>query len=349
MRAAVFAGTGQPLRIEEVADPTPQPNELVLKVKACGICGSDLHISDMDDPMGGMAPLHHGDIMGHEFAGEVVEIGKDVGGEWKIGDRVSALPYLACGTCEQCRSGQGYRCLNVIYTGLGRLDGGYAEFVRVGAPQTVRLPAGVDFRHGALVEPLAVALHAVERARIGNGDAVLVIGAGPIGLGVALWCRFFGARRVVVSDLKAGRLEKAAAMGATDGIDAAKEDVIGRFKQVAGGRPDIVFDCVGVPGSQQLAINYAPADGHIVVVGLCMHPDTILPVKAMTKELTISYCTMYRRRDFEMTLEMLDMGRIDPMAMVTDVVGFDAFPAAFHGLKKPADQCKVLLEPERAG
>lgn len=345
MRAAVFVGPGEPLRIEIVADPAPQANELVLKVKACGICGSDLHISEMDSPMGGMAPLHRGDIMGHEFSGEVVAIGKDAQG-WQVGDRACALPYLACGQCAQCRSGHGYRCINVTYTGLGRLHGGYAEYVRVGAPETVRLPAGVGFQPGALVEPLAVALHAVERARIGNGDSVLIVGGGPIGLGVALWCRFFGARRVVVSDLKAGRLDKAAAMGATDGIDASHEDVIGRCKQIAGRRPDIVFDCVGVPGSQQLAINYAPTDGRIIVVGLCMHPDTILPVKAMTKELTISYCTMYRRHDFEMTLEMLDMGRIDPMAMVTGAVGFDDFPATFEALRQPADQCKVLLEPD---
>ncbi len=177
-------------------------------------------------------------------------------------------------------------------------------------------------------------------------EDTLIVGAGPIGLAVALWCRFFGARHVVISDLLAGRLDKAGAMGATDGIDASSENVVGRYKHIAGNRPDVVFDCVGVPGSQQLAMDYAPMNGRMVVAGVCMRPDSIMPVKAITKELSVQYVYMYERRDFELALEMLDRSRIDAGAMVTDVVGFDTFSAAFEDLKTPSHQCKILLDPD---
>ncbi len=206
-------------------------------------------------------------------------------------------------------------------------------------------PTALTIEPAALVEPLAVALHAVRLAHLRPGDGVLIIGAGPIGLAVALWCRFFGARHVVISDLAPSRLAKAAALGATDGIDASTENVVGRYKQIAGRRAEVVFDCVGVAGSQQLAMDYAPANGHLVIAGLCMQQDHYMPVKAISKELSVQYVYMYEKRDFELTLEMLDGGRIDAVGMITGVVGYDAFAEAFESLKTPSDQCKILLDP----
>ncbi|MDE0942742.1 MAG: alcohol dehydrogenase catalytic domain-containing protein [Alphaproteobacteria bacterium] len=349
MRAALFEAPGQPLVIGEVEAPQPLPSELLVKVKACGICGTDLHLTGVTDRSGGMAPLSQGTIMGHEFCGEVVEVGAQTrnpaGRNWHEGDRVCALPYIACGHCLNCLAGHGHRCTMASYNGMGSLGGGYADYVRVGGAEALALPAGVDYRAGALVEPLAVGLHAVRVAKLQPGDAVLIVGGGPIGLAVAMWCRFFGARHVVISDLLAGRLDKAAAMGATDGIDASKEDVVGRYKQIAGSRADVIFDCVGVPGSQQLAMDYTPMNGRVVVAGVCMRPDTVMPVKAITKELQVNYVYMYERRDFELALEMLDHERIDASSMITEIVGFDAFSAAFEGLKTPSDQCKILLDP----
>jgi (R,R)-butanediol dehydrogenase/meso-butanediol dehydrogenase/diacetyl reductase len=348
MRAAVFEAPGRPLVIAEVEAPRPEPTDLLVKVRACGICGTDLHLSAVADRSGGMAPLSGGAIMGHEFCGEVVEVGSQAPGDWHQGDRICALPYIACGHCLNCLAGRGHRCQSAVFGGMGQLGGAYADYVRVGGAEALALPSGVDYRRGALVEPLAVGLHAVRAAELRPGDAVLIVGGGPIGLAVALWCRFFGARHVVVSDLLPGRLDKAAAMGATEGIDAGKENVIGRYKQIAGNRPEAVFDCVGVPGSQQLAMDYAPLNGRLIVAGVCMRPDNIMPVKAITKELSVRYVYMYERRDFELVLEMLDRGRIDGSAMITDVVGFDTFPAAFEGLKTPSDQCKILLDPGHA-
>lgn len=346
MLAAMFVAPGAPLEIRTVPDPEPGPTDIILKVKACGVCGTDLHISDLHEPTGGMTPLSTGAIMGHEFSGEIVELGSQVEKAWRVGDRLCGLPYIGCGRCIQCLTGNGHRCPQVVYGGLGKLEGAYAEYVRVGSSESVQLPKSVDYHLGALVEPLSVALHAVNKANLKTGKSVLIMGGGPVGLAVALWCRFFGTRHIIVSDLIAERLDKAASLGATNGIDASKENVIGRFKKLTGGRPEIIFDCVGVGGSLQLAMNYAPTDGHIIVVGVCMQRDTILPVKALTKELTVKYVFMYRKQDFQMSLDMLESERIDPSAMITNIVDFRHFPEAFAALKTPETQCKVILEPE---
>jgi (R,R)-butanediol dehydrogenase/meso-butanediol dehydrogenase/diacetyl reductase len=152
---------------------------------------------------------------------------------------------------------------------------------------------------------------------------------------------------VIVSDRVPERLALAARVGATATIEAGTEDVVGSFKRYVGGRPDVVIECVGVPGTQQLAMDYAPMGGRIVVLGVCMAPDTIRPVKAITKELQVNYVYMYRRQEFELTIELLDRGLIEPSPMVTGTVGFDEFPQTFEALKTDKRSCKVLLMPGR--
>src|SRR5882672_6810401 len=191
MQGAVFHGIGRPLTIEALPDPKPGPGELVLAVKSCGICGSDLHVSSL--PPG----LPAGTVMGHEFAGEVVEVGADLRSSWKVGDRVCALPCIGCGKCRACLDGDIVACATLRTVGLGQIPGAYSQYVLTGGNESLRLPAGVSFREGALVEALAVGLHAVNQARLVPGERVMVIGAGPIGLAVTAWARFFGARAVV--------------------------------------------------------------------------------------------------------------------------------------------------------
>jgi (R,R)-butanediol dehydrogenase/meso-butanediol dehydrogenase/diacetyl reductase len=285
--------------------------------------------------------------MGHESSGEVVATGRNVAGRFRAGDRVTALPYVACGSCLACLGGYGHRCPAVIPGGFGKLPGAYADYVRVGVHETLALPSAVDFRTGALVEPLSVGLHAVERARLGPGEAALIVGAGPIGLATSLWCRFFGAGHVVVSDLSAERADRAARMGATAVIHAGTEDVVAAARRHAGRRPEVVFDCVGVPGSQQLAMDYAPGGGRVVVAGVCMQPDRILPLKAITKELEVRYVFGYGKRDFAFTLDMLARGRIAVDALLSATVGWEAFPAAFEALRTDKSRVKVMLEPGR--
>jgi (R,R)-butanediol dehydrogenase / meso-butanediol dehydrogenase / diacetyl reductase len=344
MKAALYDAPGKPLKIEAIAEPQPGPDDLILRVAACGICGSDLHLADADGTRG-MPPLPHGALMGHEFAGRVVAAGRNVRDAWPDGTRVTALPVSGCGNCMQCLSGTAGRCASAKLMGLGVHPGAYAEYVRVSALETFRLPENIDDRTGATVEPLAVGLHAVEIARISRGEDVLILGAGPIGLAVAAWCRFFGARNVIVSDLVTSRLDRAAAMGATDGIDASTENVAERSRAIAGVAPRVVFDCVGVPGTQQLAMNYAPIDGRVIVAGVCMEFDRILPVRAIVKELQVNYVFAYGRQDFAFTIGMLAAGRISSASMISGSTGFDGFPASFELLKTSKSECKVFLEP----
>ena len=258
MKAAVFKAAGSPLVLEDVPDPTPEASDLILKVGACGICGTDLHMSENSDPGVGWRVLQPGCVMGHEFAGDVIEVGREAQNRWSRGDRVTALPWIGCGECSDCRAGRGFRCAQGKMRASLDLPGAYAEFCRVGAGEAVRLPDSVSFQEGALVEPLAVGLNAVRRAQLRPGDRVLIVGAGPVGLSVALWCRFFGAQHIVVSDLVPARVERSLTLGATAAVDASESNVREQVADAAGGQPRVVFDCVGMPGSLQLAIDSVP-------------------------------------------------------------------------------------------
>ena len=173
MRAAVFKEMSKPLVIETVPNPVPGPHDLILKVKNCGICGSDLHMTEPTSAM----PLALGSIMGHEFAGEVIEVGSAVKSLWKPGDRLAGFPVICCGDHTPCInfSLRG-TCAKMLSVGLGAAPGAYAEFVRIGASSGYKLPESVSFREGAMVEPLAVGLHAVDMAKMPRGATVLVIG-----------------------------------------------------------------------------------------------------------------------------------------------------------------------------
>ena len=344
MKAAVLKEIGNPLVVEDVPAPEPGPSDLILRVKSCGVCGTDLHWSESREEKGWRV-LAPDTVMGHEFAGEVVEVGRDVKSQWKVGDRVTAQPFIGCGSCPECLAGRGFRCGQVQMRANPELTGAYAEFTRVGTHETLKLPTDVGFGEGALVEPLAVGLNAANRGRVGSEDNVLIIGGGPVGLSVALWCRFLGARNIVVSDLINARAERAVEFGATAAIDAAKEDVDARFRQLTGGGPDVVFDAVGVPGSLQLAVDHAQFHSRVVVVGLCMAGDHVYPAHAIVKELDLMFAFIYRRKHFEVVLDMLAANRVDDQGLITDRVGFGDFSAAFEALKRPSRQIKVMLEP----
>lgn len=345
MKAAVFTAPGAPLAVETVPDPEPGPGDLVIRVRSCGICGTDLHWSRHTDPEAGWRVLRPGAVMGHEFAGEVVEAGAEARGRWRKGDRVTAQPFIGCGACAECLAGRAYRCADVTMRADLELPGAYAEYTRVGAATTLRLPEAVSFSEGALVEPLAVGLNAAEKARLAPDDRVLIVGAGPVGLAVALWCRFLGARRIAASDLAAERAERAMEFGAAAAIDASRGDVASRAAEALGGPPDVVFDCVGVPGSLQLAIDYAPPDARVVVVGLCMAQDAIYPGRAIVKELDLAFAFIYRKRHFALVIDALANGRIDAAGMITDRVDLTGFPDAFEAMREPAHRIKTMLEP----
>ena len=339
MRAAVFKGAGHGLAVETIATPQPGPHQLILRVRACGICGSDLHMTESHSSI----VLPAGAVMGHEFSGEVAAIGAALKGRFREGDRVVGFPYLC--SCETPCAYPGYngdRCPTGLPIGLGQHNGAFADYVRVGGTGARPLPDTVSFEEGALVEPLAVGLHAVEKGRVQRGDTVLIVGAGPVGLAIALWCRFSGARHIIVSERAPARRTLAETFGASDVLDPALP-LMRQVQAIAGKGPDVIFECVGLPGMIDEMMRIAPRGCRIVVAGLCQGLDTITPLRGVMKELTLQFVVAYTSREFDMVIEMIARDRIDALALITDRIALDDVPEAFERLRTPSSQCKVMV------
>jgi len=335
MKAAAFKRQNE-MGIIEAPKPKAGAGEVVLKVHACGICGSDLHACQYGF---GMPP---DTIMGHEFCGEVHEIGAGVRG-FELGERVAGLPFITCGTCDRCQRGMEIHCRNLRGLGLGQLPGAYAEYVACGAGSLFKLPDNVSSRDGALVEPLSVGLHAVKRSGAGIGATAVVMGAGPIGLAVLTWAKAKGVT-AVVSELAEGRAELARKLGAHVVVNPNDQDPADKVREMTGRSPDLVFECIGVKGTLTNAINMVGPRGQVVVVGVCMEPDQIQPMNCIFKEVSVNFVLGYDPPDFDETIEALASAKIKPQPMVTDVIAVEQVPEMFEALRRPGARAKVLVE-----
>jgi (R,R)-butanediol dehydrogenase/meso-butanediol dehydrogenase/diacetyl reductase len=324
------------MAVIDAPKPRAGAGEVVLKVHDCGICGSDLHACQYGF---GMPP---GSIMGHEFCGEVYEVGAGVRG-YEVGERVAALPFVMCGECERCKRGLEIHCHNLKGLGLGQLPGAYAEFVTCNQVSLFKLPDNVSSRDGALVEPLSVGLHGVKRSGVGAGATAIILGAGPIGLAALTWAKAKGAT-VVVSELATGRGELARKLGADVVVNPNDTNPADKVREMTGRSPDLVFECIGVKGTLEKAINMVGPRGQVVVVGVCMEPDTIQPLACIMKEVSVNFVLGYDRADFDDTIEALKTGRIKPQPMVTDIIQVDQVPEMFEALRRPGARAKVLVE-----
>ena len=333
MRAAVLEAQGQPLVVQTVPDPEPGPGEVVLTVEACGICGSDLHAAEQ--------PLA-GTVFGHEFCGTVAAVGHDVH-DWREGDRAAGRSLASCGRCAACLTGRPRKCPTARMIGI-EVPGAYAEHVVLPAHDLHRLPDGLDPALGALVEPLSVALHGVARAGVRPGDDVVVLGAGPVGLAVALWLPLLGARNVIVSDPADGRRALADSLG-FHVVDPTTEDVATAVVHAAGRPAPVVIECVGVPGLLQHATDIAAVDGRVSVVGVCMTSEELVPLVPMAKELDLRFAFYYTAEEFSLTIDALHRERLDASPLLTGDVDLDGLPERFEALKQPGDDCKVLVRP----
>jgi (R,R)-butanediol dehydrogenase/meso-butanediol dehydrogenase/diacetyl reductase len=338
MRAAVFTACGAQLQITTVPDPVAGPGEIVVRVKASGVCGSDVHAAGSPT-----AKLPAGAIMGHEFAGVIEQVGAGVLG-FTRGDRVAGMSQLACGECVMCRTGVGVRCLAPRLIGFGDAPGAFAELTKSRPGSLFKMPAEMSFRTGAMVEPMVVGLHGLRRARFQAGDTALVMGAGTMGLATLLWTRFAGARTIVVSEPQLARRDLALKLRADAAVDPRMRNPAAETVRLTGSGPDVVFECIGAPGTLAQAMTYAVRGGRVAVLGAAMEDDGFPPAIAMSRELDIYFSLGLEPGEVETTLATLSSGRIDTAPIIKHTVGLDDLPRAFAAFGKGEIPGKLMLE-----
>ena len=382
---AVTLHQGQ-LTVEDVPDLHPARGQVLVDVTRCGICGSDLHARLHGDATAdAAAEIGYPDfmrseqrvVMGHEFTGTIAEYGPGTRRKWATGSPVVAMPIL------QTPDG-------IHLTGLSaQAPGGYAEQVLVSESLTFPVPGGLSPDVAAMTEPLAVALHAVNRGDVGSKDTAVVIGCGPIGLAVILMLKARGVRTVIASDYSAGRRDLALRCGADVVVDPAAEspwtsfehsrqylteasdlfalavDSMHKLRAVpllpwhrvletaqklgAGPRGPVVFECVGMPGVIEHIVSSAPLLSRIVVVGVCMEPDTFRPVMAINKEVELRFAFGYDPAEFHRALMLTADGKVDPTPLLTGTVGLDGVAGAFEQLGDPELHAKIMISPAGTG
>lgn len=338
MRAAVLRA-GQMVYRDDVAEPVPGPGQVLVAVRACGICGSDLHFAAhgaevlalnskvIDGGFSGMQiDLSRDVFMGHEFCAEVLEAGPDTE-TYRPGTLVTSVPVLL--------STKGIE--PIVYSNATL--GGYAERMLLAAPLLLRVPTGLDPTHAALTEPMAVGLHAVNKSRVKPGQTALVIGCGPIGIAVIAALRLRGIEDIVASDFSPKRRELAASMGAQRTVDPAQGSPFDTVK------PAVVFEAVGVPGIIDDVLRRAAHGTRLVIVGVCMQADAIHPFYAAAKEINVQFVMAYQPEEFAESLRAIAEGLIDVTPVITDTVGLDGVGAAFDALADPDRHCKILVTP----
>ncbi|HXF67545.1 MAG TPA: alcohol dehydrogenase catalytic domain-containing protein [Burkholderiales bacterium] len=333
---------GRDLRYESVPDPTPAPNEAVVKVMACSICGSDLHAYHGKHPR-----LTFPRVLGHEFAGEIVALGSAVRG-FRIGDRVCCDIDLACGRCYPCSEGRGNICERLQTMGFDR-DGAYAEYTAVPDLNLHRLPENVGFDQAAAVQVLGISYHAViDRVRPRPGERVAVIGAGPIGLGAALIAGTLGTE-VTILDVLDYRLALARRLGIPAAMDARASNLRERALTATGGRGfDKVIECVG--GFQERTIADAVAivkrGGQITVVGTFPENRATIPIAYLKdREIDINF-SRGNFRAFPPCLDLIASGKIDPLRYISHRFPLQQAEEALRLLgKRDAHAHKIVLHP----
>lgn len=337
MLAAVTRGSGG-LVLDEVPDPSPLPDEVVIDVLGCGICGSDLHIGSH------LAPL--GTALGHEIAGVITQTGSEVAAsDFKLGTRVAVRPFSGCGTCRWCRSERADHCPQFAFHGMAR-HGGFAERMSVQARELFLLPSRVTALEQALVEPLAVARHALRRTGPLQGEDVVIMGAGPIGLGVVAWAKRLGASRIVVSEPSSSRRQLAEALGADVALDPRTQPTGEACREALGGSPSVVVECSGQAGLIQQGLDLIEIGGRLTVVGICLTSDSITPWSALSKEVDVRFAVYYDRDDFLATIAALSDGELGSVdAMVTDTVDLQGLPERFAQLQEDPGAGKVIVTP----
>ena len=345
MKALLLTAPSQ-LGLADFPDPQPTNDEVMLRIRACGICGSDIH--GWDGSSGRRRPPL---IMGHEAAGEIATMGSGVK-QWRVGDRVTFDSTISCGTCFFCRAGQVNLCESRRVVGVSTAEykqhGAFAEYLSLPARILYRLPDGLPFEHAAMVEPVSVALHAVQRVKIHPTDTVVVVGSGMIGLFVVQALRWAGAQRIVAIDLAETRLALARQLGATHAINPTTTDVTAEVARLTEGHgADLSFEVVGMTSTVNLALNFLKRGGSCVLVGNLARATQDFPLQAVvTKELTVSG-TCASAGEYPLCLDLIHRGIINVQPMIEGVASLEKGAEWFAKLsaKDGGKYMKVILRP----
>lgn len=330
MKAAVLEKVGH-LKIKDVPVPKPKDNEVLIRVKVCGICGTDIK-------------LYHGDytarvpvILGHEFSGEIVEIGREVS-NLKVRDKIVPDPNESCGVCNWCRIARPTFCKNMAAYGVLN-HGGFAEYCVVGEKGAYKIPERLDYISAAFTEPVSCAIHAIDRADIKPGDKVLILGGGAMGQILLQLARASGASKLIIATRSEWKLKMAKVFGATDTINVTKEDLLERTMSITDGLgADVVIEAVGTPEMIEEAISLAANSGRIIIFGFSPEGKkaTFVPFEVLSKELTImgAWVNPYT---FQRALDILASGIVKVTPLVSKEVTLDNIMAGFEIMEKKPD------------
>jgi threonine dehydrogenase-like Zn-dependent dehydrogenase len=347
MRAAVMRGDR--FAVEERPVPTPRSGDVLVKVRACGICGSDLHyfhhvdglmetVRSVGWPTTGIETnLKAGPVLGHEFVCEVVDFGPGTKRDLEVGQKVCSMPFLL-------------RPAGPILIGSSpEATGAYAEYMLLSEATCLAVDEAIPDEAAALTEPLGIAVHAVSKANMRPQDVPVVVGCGPIGLATIAVLKARGWTPIIASDLSPKRRRLAQSLGATTVVDAAETSVVAAAADAAPGAPLVIFESTGAKGMLHRLIAEAPANTHIIGVGIPAGPETILPMVAIVKEIRLTFVIYYTAEEFAEALALIGAGALDWRPLVTGKVGLDGVTGAFAALSDPEAHAKILIEPWRDG
>lgn len=330
------------LKMDSIEEPISRDGSVVIKVKSCGICGSDIHYWEIGNPLGL--------VMGHEFAGEVVDPGSRT--DLKKGDRVTGLPISPCGECEPCKNGNVQYCRATWSQAVGLAltnPGGYAEYTSCRPDLVKIIPDEMTYDEASMVEPAAVSLHAVSLADIKVGTKVLVIGGGIIGLMACEFAKLDGASYIAMLETNMQRAKKATTVGKADEyFDATNPEVVQELIEKTYGGFDVVIECCGNSAAVSEAIATVRPGGTIVLVGVSMNPVTIPTIAAVMGEVSITGAIAYTEKEFETTIELIANKTIDVNKYIDDKVSLEEVNASFERLTSGKDDAvKIIINPEK--
>ncbi len=347
MRAAIMRDWQ--LRVDDLPDPSPGDGQVLTKVLACGICGSDLHMLQhgaesrklmdelsADRPADPMQPkiFEPGldTVMGHEFCCEVVELGPGCD-NLKVGDVIVSMPVT-------------FDKVGLHAVGFSNAyNGGYAELMVLNEMTGLKVPGGLSAQIAAMTEPLAVGVHAVVKSRITSNESAIVLGCGPVGLACIAEMKMRGIGPVIAADFSAKRRALAEQMGADVVVDPRETPAIEAWRKADGVRTLVIFEAVGVPGMIEQAMRMAPKDARILIVGACMQADTIHPMLGIGRELSLQFAFGYEPGEFVTALTAIADGKVDLAPWLTATVDVDGVLQAFRDLADPEDHAKIMVVP----